>query len=124
MKTFGLSLTLIAAAAVTACGQQKPQEWNASAPTRLCTDNAGRRVPDANCDRRQGGGGLAFFPYFIGRGAIIPPYGGYTVGGSRTPSGGVAYGRAALFTSTAPAARGFGIRRGGFGASAHGGAGE
>ena len=129
MKTFGLSLTLLAAAAVTACGQQQPKEWSASGPTRLCTDRDGRRVPDINCERgSQGGGmGLAYLPFFIGRGGYIPPYGGGVRDGSRTAASGMAYGRAAAFTSLAGGSSASGgVSRGGFGSSAHafGGMGE
>ena len=131
MKNFGLSLTLFAAAAVSSCddGQQRQKEWSASGPTQLCTDRDGRRVPDENCQRHYGGGGmgLAFLPFFIGRGGYIPSYGGIVRDGSRTATSGLAYGHAAAFTSGARGSSAFGgVSRGGFGSSAHAsvGAGE
>lgn len=121
MKNFGLSLTLLAAAAVSGAGckrsYDRPQEWSASAPTQLCTDANGRRVPDENCGRSYSSHG-GFYPWFIGRGAYIPPMGGVFRGGSTRPDAGTAYGRAAAFTARTPS---FGsVSRGGFGSSAHG----
>ncbi len=119
MKSFGLSLTLIAAAAATGCDRRQPaSEWSASGPTRLCVDATGRRLPDADCERTYAhGGGYAF--YYLGRGGLIPPEGGLVRGGGYTAAPGVAYGRAAAFTEFSPSA---GVARGGFGGSAHGGA--
>ena len=128
MKRFDLSLTLAAAAAASLAGCNRPapaaqaQDWSAGGPTQYCTDVQNRRVPDDYCRQRTGGGGLAYFPWFIGRGGYIPPYGALARDGGRSPAPGVAYGRAAAFTS---APRGSGaVSRGGFGSSAHASAGE
>lgn len=118
MKSFGLSLTLAAAAAVSGagCDAPEPAEWSASAPTRLCRDGVGRRAPDDRCDSRARGHRF----YYIGQGVVIPALGQVLRGGGDRPVAGVSYGRAAGFTARAPAGA---VARGGFGASARGGVG-
>ncbi|MGC1301677.1 MAG: hypothetical protein WA840_04810 [Caulobacteraceae bacterium] len=116
MKKFeGLSLTvaLAVAGAVSGCDQHK--DWQASAgPVRVCVDQQGRRVPEADCPQTHTTGAhiSPFLWYYLGalsRGGSVPAYGGLATGGSFQPRPGVAYG---------PVPAG-GIARGGFGGTAH-----
>lgn len=117
-----LSLPFVAAVSgallLGACEQSDDQAWQASGPTRICTDRAGARVADNQCAvRPHGAGGNAFLWYYLGtlgRRSYVPAYGGRVSGGSYSPAAGVSY--------RAPVS----IARGGFGESAHafGGVGE
>lgn len=79
----------------------------ADQPTRLCVDNAGRRIDDMGCTR---GGGTASgaHGYYVGRGQRVPEMGEVARGGSTRPMAGVAY---------STPGRGS-VSRGGFGRSA------
>ena len=84
----------------------------ADQPTRLCVDNAGRRIDDTGCGRTGSGSGGGH-AYYVGRGQRVPEMGEAATGGSTRPSAGVSY------SSVSEGS----VSRGGFGRSAgfHGG---
>lgn len=88
----------------TGCGSSNV----ANQPVRYCTDAAGRRIADANCQRSGGGYGGGGHYYYAGRGAAVPAIGEAARGGSYQPASGVRYGGAEAVTRG-----GFG-RMGGF----------
>ncbi|MFV4649086.1 hypothetical protein ACNJUT_21075 [Mycobacterium tuberculosis] len=123
MKRFeGVKLTAVLAVSATVlAGCDRKDDWQASstttnAPTRVCVDSAGKRVPDDQCPPQgqavhSGGGGVgnAFLWYYIGssmanRSYTVPPMGAPVSGGGFIPTAGVAY-------HAAPGA----VSRGGFG---------
>lgn len=114
-KTFNLVMVAAVAAAVTACGRPADQYGD-----RVCTDRAGRRVPDQQCQGQAAGGSSnAFLWYFLGRsmgsnGGGVPGVGGYVSGGSYQPTSGVRYGA----PGTAARFSGATSSRGGFGSTA------
>lgn len=63
----------------------------ANQPVRYCTDGAGRRITDANCNRTGGRGGGGHF-YYADKGAAVPAIGEAARGGSFQPASGVRYG--------------------------------
>ncbi len=69
----------------------------ASQPVRYCTDAAGRRIADANCNRGSGGHGGGHF-YYAGKGSTVPAVGEAARGGSFQPASGVRYGGAESVT--------------------------
>lgn len=119
-----LTITTAIAAAILAsgCRDREADGWTASNDTAICTDRAGKRVPDDQCPRQaaaggyHGAGGGAHGWYFLGRGSVIPPYGETARGGSYTRAAGRTYARAPINTFVSRAGA---ISRGGFGASAH-----
>lgn len=126
---------IAAAASLTACSPSQPsydntQSWAASQDTRICRDNAGRRIDDRYCTRSQLAGGSssnAFMWYYIGRGGYVPPVGQtYTPDsyGRSTPVAGKTYTSAPKVISAVPGMSAKGtvgsVSRGGFGSSAHG----
>jgi hypothetical protein len=119
-----LTITTAIAAALLASGCKERQEdgWTASNDTAICTDKAGKRVPDDQCPRQPlaggyhgGGGSSAFLWYFLGRNSVIPPYGETARGGTFTRAPGASYARAPSNTFVT---RSGAISRGGFGTSA------
>lgn len=122
-----LTITTAIAAALLAsgCGRREPEPdgWTAQTDTAICTDREGRRVPDDKCPRQtvastthHGGGVSPFLWYFLGRSAVIPPYGERARGGSFGGVAGMRYARAPANTAVTRAGA---VSRGGFGASAH-----
>ena len=115
-ETLSLTMVLAVAGALSGCDRKEDKGWDsAGAPTRVCVDQQGRRVPEDQCGapRTTGGGVSPFLWYYLGtlgRGSYAPGYGGLVGGGSYRPSPSVSYG-------AAPAEGG--IARGGFGATAH-----
>ncbi|WP_375394202.1 hypothetical protein [uncultured Sphingomonas sp.] len=107
-----------AALLVSGCGQ-RDNGWTATDNTAICTDRQGNRVPDAECQRHVGGGGMgtAFLWYYLGRNSVIPYYGQHVGGGSFRPAAGAAYARAPAGSAMTRSAA---ISRGGFGSSARG----
>lgn len=105
-------VTAIAAAlSISACGRPAEQDWSQSSG-RVCTDRAGKRVPEENCNRATGGGSNAFLWYYLGTmaagrnnsGAAVPAYGQRVTGGS--------YSAPASYKPSPS------VQRGGFGSSA------
>ncbi|MDE2597007.1 MAG: hypothetical protein KGL44_09030 [Sphingomonadales bacterium] len=100
----------LSAGMIAGCSPSNDGQW------QVCTDNSGRRVPDANCSTNTGhtggahGGGS--WRYFSGDDPA-PAVGQSVSGGSRTPLAGEAH--------AAPVE---GISRGGFGGHGEGGGGE
>jgi hypothetical protein len=115
-KLDGIRLTAVmaaAAAALSGCDQNESGSWQASTATRVCVDNAGRRVEDDSCERRGGHGGAGFS--YVRAGRRVPEVGSPVSDGSATPEAGVTY---------TDAAHSFSIARGGFGGTGgdgHGG---
>lgn len=96
----------LSAGMVAGCSPSTDGQW------RVCTDQNGRRIADANCTTGSGsgahGGGGGW--RYIDRSSSAPAVGEEVTGGSGTPIAGAAY--------SAPAE---GIARGGFGGSGEGG---
>jgi hypothetical protein len=115
-----LTAVMAAAAAVlNGCDQNESGAWQASTATRVCVDDAGRRVEDDRCDRGVGGHGGGFV--YVRAGRTVPKVGSAVDGGSSAPEAGVVY---------SDAAHSFAVARGGFGGTGggegggHGGGGE
>jgi hypothetical protein len=121
IRSGSLLTVVLVASALTACDDERTASWGESDSVRYCTDAAGHRVPDQNCQTPRTAGN-AFLWYYLGRlgasrAAFVPPLGGVASGGGYAPAPGLAY------TSVSGA-----IARGGFGATGghhgEGGAGE
>ncbi|HZU62351.1 MAG TPA: hypothetical protein VFF98_01600 [Novosphingobium sp.] len=114
-----IALVGLSAGMLAGCGPSDAGQW------RVCTDDRGRRVADADCAPGSTGGGHGFGGSggggwrYLSREGAAPAIGDEVSGGTRAPSGG-----------TAEAAPAEGITRGGFGGmgeggeGGHGGAGE
>ena len=114
-KTLHITLAVSGALLTGACARSFDEDegWTAAEDTAVCTDQAGNRVPDEQCDRPRtayAGGYYPYHWYYLGRGYSIPPYGERVSGGSYD-AGGRTYAR-----SHESAGR---ISRGGFGSSSH-----
>ncbi|MCU6454178.1 hypothetical protein LPN01_08820 [Sphingomonas sp. A2-49] len=111
--TTGMAAALLA----SACSEPQRDGWTAQGDTAVCTDRAGNRVADNQCQRQAhaGGGASPFLWYFLARNALIPPYGERVGGGSYARVPGRSYGRAPAASNVTRAGA---ISRGGFGASA------
>lgn len=117
MKKFNLPLTTAISAAMlasSACSDER--EWQTSNNTRVCVDNSGHRIPDAQCFNQQSNPISPYRWYYISHGGYVPIYGGFAGGGSYMPIDSGSY-------VSAPASAPVGaVTRGGFG-SIGGGAG-
>jgi hypothetical protein len=114
IRSGSLLTVVLVASALAACDDERTASWGDSDSVRYCTDAAGHRVPDQNCETHAGGGN-PFLWYYLGRlggsrPAFVPPLGGVASGGGYAPAPGLAY------TSVSGA-----IARGGFGATGGGG---
>ncbi|MDO7843687.1 hypothetical protein [Sphingomonas immobilis] len=125
---FDLKLTTAISAALIAGACSNDQgDWTAQRDTAVCTDKAGQRVADANCQRaHSGSSGVmagAFAWYYLSRNSRVPYYGERATGGSFARAAGSTYYHAPAGTAMTRSAA---ISRGGFGSSARsfGGFGE
>ena len=115
--TTGVAAALLA----SGCGHQD-NGWTAQQDTAVCTDKAGQRVADGNCERQRyaghgGGVGNAFLWYYLVRNSAVPYYGERVRGGSYNRTAGTSYFRAPAGSSMS---RSSAVSRGGFGSSARG----
>lgn len=101
--------------ALASCGEpmDQPREMYAAAPTRVCRDTNGVRLPDQRCEVRQSGSSAGVMPmwFYMNSGARVPEVGSRFTSssvGSFKPSPSTSYVAAA---SKAPTT----ISRGGFG---------
>lgn len=118
-----IALTTAMAATLTSlAGCSRQPDWDdnyAGNDTRVCVDEAGRRVADVSCNTPIRGGGYHGW-YYVNRGSRLPYYGDSVtdpalgIKGSRTPTAGINYASAPEHANmTRSAAR----ARGGFGSS-------
>lgn len=118
-----LALTTAMAATLTSLSAcSSGNEWEGSYAdndTRVCVDEAGRRVDDSQCRSHIRGGGYHGW-YYINRGARLPYYGDSVkdpkmgIRGSATPIAGRSYVDAPAHTNLTRSAA---MSRGGFGSS-------
>lgn len=123
-----IAMTSAMAAALLAlpgCSQDNGwEEVTAEKDTAVCVDQEGKRVEDAQCERKaayHGGGGsgvaTAFLWYYLGRNSRVPFYGDSVrdprfSGGAYAPSQGARYERAPASTRMTRSAA---VSRGGMG---------
>lgn len=118
-----LALTTAMAATLTslsACSGGGDWEGSyADNDTRVCVDEAGRRVDDGQCNNHIRGGGYHGW-YYVNRGSRLPYYGDSVndpklgIKGSQTPVAGKSYFNAPAHTNLTRSAA---MARGGFGSS-------
>ena len=127
---FDLKLTTaISAALMAAACSNNEGDWTAQRDTAVCTDKAGNRVADSNCQQQRAHSGSsgavagAFAWYYLSRNSRVPYMGERAIGGSFAGVPGRAYAHAPASTAVTRSAA---ISRGGFGSSARsfGGFGE
>jgi uncharacterized membrane protein YgcG len=111
----GLALTASACNRAPAYGYYN-DGYYAGANTQVCTDRAGRRVPDINCQQAYYGGGYnPYLWYYVGGGYPVPYYGTVVHGGTWSrPSNFRSYVRA---PAQANVTRSVAVSRGGLGST-------
>ncbi|MBV8846050.1 MAG: hypothetical protein JO307_24845 [Bryobacterales bacterium] len=117
-RLFILPLTTAISGAMLSCSSDLVRETQASADTKVCVDDSGRRVPNADCDNPNGS---HHHWYYINGGGYVPHPRFPVRGGSYEPASTSRSYSSAPETSPANP-----VTRGGFGqsAEAHGASGD